>query len=81
MPPNLQKIVDLVTLTKEILNGKLHFYAVPPLISEPFSPYLSVFSPNARKYGPKYLQIRTLFKQCYPLLCHSVPHMGFAPSL
>ena len=26
--------------------------------------YLSVFSPNAAKYGPEKLQIRTLFTQC-----------------
>ena len=26
--------------------------------------YLSVFSPNAGKYGPEWLQIRTLFTQC-----------------
>ena len=28
-------------------------------------PYLSVFSPNAEKYGPEKLSIRTLFKHCY----------------
>ena len=28
-------------------------------------PYLSVFSPNAEKYGPEKLSIRTLFKLCY----------------
>ena len=28
MWPNLQFLADLVTLTKEILNGKLHFVAV-----------------------------------------------------
>ena len=32
------------------------------------TPYLSIFSRNAGKYGPEYLQIWTLFKQCY-LLC------------
>ena len=26
--------------------------------------YLSVFSPNVRKYGPEKLRIQTLFKQC-----------------
>ena len=28
------------------------------------TPYLSVFSPNAGKYGPEKFQIRTLFTQC-----------------
>ena len=28
MRPNPQETVDLVTFTEEILNGKLHFYAV-----------------------------------------------------
>ena len=28
------------------------------------TPYLSVFSPNAGKYGPEKLQLRTLFTQC-----------------
>ena len=28
MGPNSQEIPDLVTFTEEILNGKLHFYAV-----------------------------------------------------
>ena len=32
----------------------------------PHTPYLSVFSPNARKYGPEKLQIQTLFTQCTP---------------
>ena len=27
--------------------------------------YLSVISPNARKYGPEKLRIRTLFTQCF----------------
>ena len=30
----------------------------------PYTPYLSVFSPNARKYRPEKLHIRTLFTQC-----------------
>ena len=29
--------------------------------------YLSIFSPKARKYGPEYLRIRTLFTQCFCL--------------
>ena len=29
------------------------------------TPYLSIFSPNARKHGPENLRIRTLFTQCY----------------
>ena len=29
----------------------------------PYPQYLSVFSPNAGKYGPENLQIRTLFAQ------------------
>ena len=31
------------------------------------TPYLSVFSPNAGKYGPEKLRIRTLFTQCLSL--------------
>ena len=37
------------------------------LISCFSGPYLSVFSPNAGKYGPEKLRIRTFFKQCEEL--------------
>ena len=30
-----------------------------------YTPCLSVFSPNAGKYGPEKLRIRTIFKQCH----------------
>ena len=30
-----------------------------------YTEYLSVFSPNAGKYGPEKLRIRTLFTQCF----------------
>ena len=29
------------------------------------TPYPSVFSPNAAKYGPELLQRRTIYTQCY----------------
>ena len=35
------------------------------------TPYLSVFCPNAGKYGPKKLRIRTLFTQCAEILYKS----------
>ena len=35
------------------------------LYSEVYTPYLSVFSPNAGKYGPEKLPIRTFIKQLY----------------
>ena len=34
------------------------------LIKKPCTLYLSVFSPNAGKYGPEKLRIRILFTQC-----------------
>ena len=35
------------------------------------TPYLSVFSPNAGKYGPEKLRMRTLFMQ-YKLTLYSI---------
>ena len=31
---------------------------------------VSIFSPNAVKYGPETLRIRTLFTQCNPISCY-----------
>ena len=54
MVPHPQATADLVTIIKEILNGKLYFFVQCDTHTEkPYvrtTPYISVFSPNVGKY-------------------------------
>ena len=67
MVPHPQATADLVTIIKEILNGKLYFFVQCDTHTEkPYvrtTPYISVFSPNVGKYGRKKFRVRTLFRQ------------------
>ena len=54
MVPHPQATADLVTIIKEIFNGKLYFFVQRDTHTEkPYvrtTPYISVFSPNVGKY-------------------------------
>ena len=58
------KVFERAKITQVHLQIKLPKFRETK-ISEADTPHLSVFSPNARKYGPEKLQIRTLFMQCF----------------
>ena len=53
MWPNPQKTVDLVILTEEILNGKIHFLCIEPSAPPP--------PPTSLMYGPLRKNFRAIF--------------------
>ena len=58
-PEKVVRLSDQLTFILEKVKG-----VDDQLITLRITPYLSVFSPNGRKYGPEKLQIRTLSTQC-----------------
>ena len=55
-----------IHVTKKIISLKENLISKSNFLNSEFKiqKYLSVFSPNAGKYGPEKLRIRTLFTQC-----------------